>query len=104
MPETPNPKLRPAVPPHPPIAGPRAIASMAYAELDVASNFSFLRGASHPDELVHRAAELGYAAIGITDVNSLAGIVRAHQAAQQAGIPLCIGTRLRFADAPDVLV
>jgi len=75
-----------------------------YAELDVVSNFSFLRGASHPDELVSRAAELGYAAVGMTDVNSLAGIVRAHQAAKQAGIKLCVGARLRLADAPDVLV
>ncbi|MGD0387743.1 MAG: error-prone DNA polymerase [Tepidisphaeraceae bacterium] len=75
-----------------------------YAELDVTSNFSFLRGASHPDELVNRAAELGYAAVGMTDVNSLAGIVRAHQAAKQAGIKLCVGARLRLADAPEVLV
>src|SRR5271169_2275375 len=104
MPEMPNPKLRPSALPRPPIAGERAIASIPYAELDVVSNFSFLRGASHPDELVNRAAELGYTAIGITDVNSLAGIVRAHQAAKQAGIKLCIGARLRFADAPDVLV
>src|ERR1017187_2989437 len=77
---------------------------IAYAELDVVSNFSFLRGASHPDELVNRAAELGYAAIGLADVNSLAGIVRAHQAAKQAGIKLCVGARLRFTDAPEVLV
>jgi error-prone DNA polymerase len=75
-----------------------------YAELDVTSNFSFLRGASHPDELVSRAAELGYAAVGMTDVNSLAGIVRAHQSAKQAGIKLCVGARLRLTDAPDVLV
>jgi len=75
-----------------------------YAELDVTSNFSFLRGASHPDELVNRAAELGYVAVGMTDVNSLAGIVRAHQAAKQAGIKLCVGARLRLTDAPEVLV
>ena len=104
MPEKPNPKLRPAMPPRPSIVGPPAIASAAYAELDVVSNFSFLRGASHPGELVNRAAELGYAAVGITDVSSLAGIVRAHQAAKQAGIKLCVGTRLRLTDAPDVLV
>jgi error-prone DNA polymerase len=77
--------------------------TLAYAELDVVSNFSFLRGASHPDELVNQAAELGYAAVGMTDVNSLAGIVRAHQAAKEAGIRLCVGARLRFSDAPDVL-
>ena len=59
---------------------------------------------SHPDELVYCAAELGFAAIGITDVNTLAGIVPAHQAAKQAGIKLCVGTRLCFIDSPDVLV
>ncbi|HEX4055453.1 MAG TPA: error-prone DNA polymerase [Tepidisphaeraceae bacterium] len=74
------------------------------AELDVTSNFSFLRGGSHPQELVYRAAELGYAAVAITDLNSLAGVVRAHQAAKDAQIKLCVGARLRFTDAPDVLV
>src|SRR6266404_202360 len=59
-----------------------------YAELQVASNFSFLRGASHPDELVVTAAALGHAAIAITDRNSLAGIVRAHHAAETIGIRL----------------
>ncbi len=77
---------------------------MYRTELDVTTNFSFLRGASHPQEMVYRAAELGYAAIAITDLNSLAGIVRAHQAAKEVNIKLCIGARLRFADAPDVLV
>jgi error-prone DNA polymerase len=104
MPEHPLPKLRKNTPMQFPIIGQRPTASIAYAELDVLTNFSFLRGASHPDELVSRAAEVGYAAIGITDVNSLAGIVRAHQAAKQIGIKLCIGARLRFTDAPDVLV
>ena len=56
---------------------------MAYAELCVTSNFSFLRGASHPEELVLRAAELGLAAIAITDRNSLAGVVRAHVALRE---------------------
>jgi error-prone DNA polymerase len=77
---------------------------MKYAELDVTTNFSFLRGASHPEELVHCAAALRHTAIGITDVNNLAGIVRAHQAAKEAGLKLCVGSRLRFVDAPDVLV
>src|SRR6185437_9960488 len=54
----------------------------AYAELAVTSNFSFLRGASHPGDFVARAAQLGYAAIGIADRNSLAGIVRAYSAWQ----------------------
>ena len=58
---------------------------MPYAELHAKTNFSFLEGASHPDELVQRAAELGYAALAVTDRNSLAGVVRAHQAAKEAG-------------------
>jgi DNA polymerase III, alpha subunit len=66
----------------------------AYAELHCTSNFSFLQGGSHPDELVVRAAELGYAALAITDRMSLAGIVRAHGAAKTAGIPLIIGAVL----------
>ena len=74
-----------------------------YAELQVTSNFSFLRGASHPEELAVRAAELGLAALAITDRNSLAGVVRAHLAARDAGIRLVVGARLDFADAPGVL-
>jgi error-prone DNA polymerase len=101
MPEQANPKHRSSVPPP---AGSRAVSSVGYAELDVTTNFSFLRGASHPDELIYQAAELGHAAIAITDLNSLAGIVRAHQAAKKVGIKLCVGSRLRFTDAPDVLV
>ena len=66
----------------------------AYAELQVTSNFSFLRGASHPQELVLQAAVLGLSAIAITDRNSLAGVVRAHGAAKQAGIRLVVGARL----------
>ena len=74
-----------------------------YAELQVTSNFSFLRGASHPRELVLAAAALGHQAIAITDRNTLAGVVRAHVAAKQAGIPLVVGARLDFTDAPSVL-
>jgi error-prone DNA polymerase len=70
----------------------------AYAELQVTSNYSFLRGASHPDELVVGAAALGLAAVAITDRNSLAGVVRAHVAARTAGIRLVIGARLDFRD------
>ncbi|MSO76935.1 MAG: error-prone DNA polymerase [Alphaproteobacteria bacterium] len=66
----------------------------AYAELQVTSNFSFLRGASHPAELARRAAELGHAAMAITDRNSLAGIVRAHKAAREVGLRLIVGCRL----------
>src|ERR1700726_2348638 len=65
--------------------------ALGYAELQVTSNFSFLRGASHPDELVVTAAALGHHAIAITDRNSLAGIVRAHHAAKTIGIRLAIG-------------
>src|SRR5690242_11379910 len=59
-----------------------------YAELHCLSNFSFLRGASHPEELVERAHGLGYAALAITDECSVAGVVRAHLAAKQLGLPL----------------
>ncbi|HIM46319.1 MAG TPA: error-prone DNA polymerase [Alphaproteobacteria bacterium] len=82
----------------------------AYAELQVTSNYSFLRGASHPSELVARAAELGHRAIALTDRNTLAGVVRAHvavreiAAAQEDGIRLIPGARLDLTaelDAPD---
>ena len=59
-----------------------------YAELHALSNFSFLRGASHPQELVQRARELGYAALAITDECSVAGVVRAHVAAKELGLKL----------------
>jgi error-prone DNA polymerase len=65
-----------------------------YAELHCLSNFSFLRGASHPEELVERAAALGYAALALTDECSLAGVVRAHVAAKQHGMRLIIGTEI----------
>ena len=75
-----------------------------YAELAVTTNFSFLRGASHAQELVQRAAELGLAGLGIADVNSVAGVVRAHDAAKETGLKLAVGARLVFADGtPDIL-
>ncbi|HEX3954374.1 MAG TPA: error-prone DNA polymerase [Stellaceae bacterium] len=74
-----------------------------YAELQVTSNFSFLRGASHPDELVVTAAALGHHAIAITDRNSVAGVVRAHQAAKTVGIRLVIGVRLDLRDGTSLL-
>ena len=74
-----------------------------YAELQAMSAFTFLEGASLPEELVLQAAVLSYKAIAITDVNSVTGLVRAHRAAKNAGIRLIVGTRLRFQDAPDVL-
>jgi error-prone DNA polymerase len=89
---------------------------MSYAELAVTTNFSFLRGASHPKEFVARATALGYAAIGITDRNTLAGVVRAYEAWEKltperlaelgavARPRLLIGTRLVFRDGtPDIL-
>ncbi|RMC36172.1 error-prone DNA polymerase [Paracoccus alkanivorans] len=69
-------------------------ASPPFAELAVTSNFSFLRGGSHPEELVATAARLGHAAIGIADRNSLAGAVRAHVEAKAQGIRLVVGVRL----------
>jgi error-prone DNA polymerase len=74
-----------------------------YAELQATSNFSFLRGASHPDELVAAAAVLGHDAIAITDRNSVAGLVRAHHAAKTVGIRLVIGVRLDLADGTSLL-
>src|SRR5579862_7006333 len=75
-----------------------------YAELAVTSNFSFLRGASHPEELAAAAARLSLAGIGIADRNSVAGVVRAHMAAKNAKLRLAVGARLVFADGtPDIL-
>jgi len=80
-----------------------------YAELAVTTNYSFLRGASHPGQFVEQANLLGYAAIGIADRNSLAGVVRAYDAGQRLkpGTPprILIGARLVFQDGtPDILV
>src|SRR5258708_1234792 len=71
---------------------------MSYAELHCISNFSFLRGASHPEELIARAQELGYAALAITDECSLAGVVRAHVEAKNLRFPLIIGSEFRLDD------
>src|SRR5712691_6012927 len=83
--------------------GPHPAAGADYAELQVTSNFSFLRGASHPDELVMTAAALGHKAIAITDRNSVAGLVRAHHAAKTVGIRLVIGVRLDLSDGTSLL-
>ncbi len=74
-----------------------------YAELQATSNFSFLRGAAHPEELVHAAAALGLKAIAIVDRNGVSGLVKAHVAAKEAGIQLIIGCRLDFTDGPSLL-
>ena len=75
-----------------------------YAELQVSTNFSFLRGASHPQELVFTAASLSLAGIGIADRNTLAGVVRGHAEAKASKIPYRVGCRLDFSDGkPSVL-
>jgi error-prone DNA polymerase len=71
---------------------------MSYAELHCLSNFTFLRGASNPEELVIRAQQLGYAALALTDECSLAGIVRAHVAARERSFTLLVGSELTFDD------
>ncbi len=73
-------------------------------ELQVTTNYSFLRGASHPEELFAQAAILGIPALGITDRNSLAGIVRAWEAARATGVRLVVGCRLDLADGTSLLV
>ena len=69
-----------------------------YAELHCLSNFTFLRGASHPEELVVRAVELGYSALAITDECSFAALVRAHSAAKEHGLKLIIGSEFYLVD------
>ncbi|MEP7279550.1 MAG: error-prone DNA polymerase [Bacteroidota bacterium] len=76
---------------------------MRYTELQTTTNFSFLRGGSHPEELVAEAADYGYAAIAITDRNSFAGIVRAHTQAKKKGIRLIPACRLDLQDGPPLL-
>ena len=77
--------------------------AMRYFELHCKSNFSFLEGASHADELFQQAAELGYQGLAITDRNTLAGIVRAHTAARQTGPRLIVGAELHPIDGPPVV-
>lgn len=86
--------------PHDDAPGPPA-GLPGYAELQCQSNFSFLQGASHPEELAARAAELGYAALAITDECSLAGVVRAHMEAKTQKLPLLIGATFRLRAGPD---
>ncbi len=69
-----------------------------YAELHCLSNFSFQRGASHPEELVARAHALGYAALAITDECSVAGVVRAHTEAKKLGLKLLLGAEFAMED------
>jgi error-prone DNA polymerase len=76
---------------------------MSYTELQVTTNFSFLRGASHPEEMVEAALALGYAEIAITDRNTLAGIVRAYAAAKDKPVRIIPACRLDLLDGPSLL-
>src|SRR5215472_8998322 len=75
-----------------------------FAELVCRSNFSFLRGASHPEELVFAASQAGLSALALTDGDGLYGAVKAHLAAQSLNLKLIIGAQLTLADAPPVVV
>lgn len=77
---------------------------MQYVELHCKSNFSFLEGASHPDELVQQAAALGYAGIALTDRESVAGVVRGFTPAKEAGIQYIVGTELHPSDGPPMVI
>ncbi|WP_454917768.1 error-prone DNA polymerase [Xanthobacter sediminis] len=107
LPQAPRPDTATPVPisehrrarPAPPPAAPPP-----FVELAVTTNFSFLRGGSHPEEYVAAAAALGHRGIGIADRNTLAGVVRAYAKAKAEGFPLAVGARLAFADGtPDIL-
>src|SRR5262245_8106784 len=102
MPELPHAKLyTPApVPDRPSEAAPPVRA----VELHCKTNFSFLEGASHPDELVNQAARLGYTGLAVTDRNTVAGVVRAHVAVKQTGMKLLIGAEVTLSDASPVLL
>ena len=75
-----------------------------FVELDALTNFTFLEGASHPEEMVVQAKSIGLAAIGIADRNSLAGVVRAHRASKKHAFPILIGCRLTFRDGAELIV
>ncbi|HUO08922.1 MAG TPA: error-prone DNA polymerase [Phycisphaerae bacterium] len=95
MPELTNEKI----PPHFEPPGERAPVG-PYAELQVTSNFSFLRGGSHPQELVAQAHHMGCRAIAVTDINTLAGIVRGHQEACERQMPYIVGCRIQMKEEP----
>jgi error-prone DNA polymerase len=77
---------------------------MSYAELQVTTHFSFLRGASSPEELFTTAAALGIPAVGVVDRHSVAGLVRAHEAAKTTGVRLVVGCRIDLEDGPSLLL
>lgn len=100
----PEPSSAKRSPPARPIRRDGQPVAVGYAELHCRTNFTFLEGASHPEELSLQAAELGYAALAVTDRNSLAGVVRAHVAAKEAGVKLLVGAEVSPVDAPPVLL
>ena len=105
MPDPPDPKERPYVVEQPYRSAHKAASpGPQYAELHCRSNFTFLEGASHADELIGRAAELGHCGIAITDRNTLAGVVRAHVAAKEASLKLLVGAEISPVDAPAVVL
>ena len=75
-----------------------------YAELVCRSNYSFLEGASHPEELVFQAVQLGLSGLALTDGDGLYGSVKAHLAAREVGLKLLHGARVTLTDAPPVVV
>jgi error-prone DNA polymerase len=81
-----------------------SVAAVRYLELHCKTNFSFLEGASHPQELVDQAARLGIAGLAITDRNSVSGVVRAHVAAGKIGLKLIIGAEVTMVDAGPILL
>lgn len=87
-----------------PAADPETLGRIPYVELHCRTNFSFLEGASHADELVATARELGHAAIAVTDRNTLSGVVRAHVAAKAEGLKLLIGAEIVPEDGPAVVL
>src|SRR4051794_22924637 len=104
MPEQTNIKFRPRVE-LPVDRPPTAATAVRYAELQVTTNFSFLRGGSHAEELVAAAAQTGCHAVAVTDINTLAGVVRAHEmfketAIKETGIRLVIGCHLSLGEMP----
>jgi error-prone DNA polymerase len=103
MPELPHPPVRTPSKSEPRTALPKPEPA-GYAELYARSNFSFLQAASHPDEFADQAAALGYDALAVTDVNSLAGVVRAYVAAKEAGLKQLVGAEVTPDDAPAVVL
>jgi len=77
---------------------------MRYVELHCKSNFSFLLGASHPHELVEQAAEIGYEGLALTDVASVAGVVRGFTPAKELGLQYIVGTEVHLIDAPALVL